>query len=167
MNKLPEFLTKSPAKMLDLLSNDIAVSALDEFDKNFEQQGFFSKNTWKKSDNKLRGGSTLVGKGGGRLRRSIYIKQANIRKILIASDGIPYASIHNTGGKITITKKMRAWAWSQHYKNKNKKDNMYKRIALTKKNHITIPKRQFIGNHPTLTQQTNKIIEEQLSKFFK
>ena len=170
--KIPAFLTKNIATRLNELANDIAINALDEFDENFERQGFFKKNDWKKSDNKKRGGSTLIGKGSGRLRRSLYIKQADSRKIEIAADGVPYAAIHNAGGKIKITEKMRGWAWSQHYKkNKSKKKrkqmSMHKAIAITKKTHLIIPKRQFLGHHPILTTQTEDLIKKEFSNFFR
>jgi hypothetical protein len=76
-----------------------------------------------------------------------------------------YAAIHNNGGKIPVTPKMRKFFWAKYYeragnvtklksgKASASKRNValssevqfYKNMALTKRAHITIPQRQFIG----------------------
>ena len=89
---------------------------------------------------------------------------------------VPYAKIHNEGGDIeqdiTITPKMRRWAWYMYYKTSGIKkkgkgkrqppasvsplSGKYKALALTKKQtiHRTIhmPKRPFIYNNAELSR---------------
>ena len=58
---------------------------------------------------------------------------------------IPYAAIHEYGGKInlTITAQMRSFFWAMWY---DTKDDKWKAMALTKKTsfQITMPKRAYI-----------------------
>jgi phage gpG-like protein len=91
--------------------------------------------------------------GKGDLRRALIPgKKGNIYEANIGLDFsvfkygvdeqiIKYAAIHEYGGTITITKKMRGFFW---YKYAETGDEMWRSMALTKKTVITIPKRSYI-----------------------
>ena len=82
----------------------------------------------------------------------------------------PYAAIHNEGGNIGITPKMRRYAWHMVYSlaKVKKGDKMPKELppmaqawramALTRKTTIHIPRRQFIGPSHELNVKIRKMI---------
>ena len=122
----------------------------------------------------------------GALRRSIRGK-VSAGKITWEST-LPYAAIHNEGGEIVVTAKMKRFFWAKYYeankgmgRRKNgelraNKQNVqlgataefWKRMALMKEGStITIPKRQFIGASPEVERIVESIIDECLDEFFK
>ena len=79
------------------------------------------------------------------------------RGVVTVESSKPYAAIHNSGGRIAITPKMRKYFWAKYYETKKPH---WLALAVTKKRHITIPKRQFVGT----TAQTNKSLQQQFDK---
>lgn len=163
---------------------DIEVDLADEFDRNFERQGFFSE-AWERRRSPTRpGGATLVDTGG--LRRSIGVSRGE-KSVLFASDH-PGAAIHNEGGEIKVTAKMKKFFWYKYYsttgsfgrkKNgdlRNTKRNIqlsteaefWKFMALMKVGStIKIPRRQFLGNAPEVEQTVREIIEENINDYLR
>jgi phage gpG-like protein len=144
--------------LLNDILNDIRVELADEFDQNFSRGGFFGS-TWKK---KLSGEKSQL-QQSGILRRSIRAKVSGSSVVFSSSQ--PYAAIHNEGGDITVTRKMQRFFWAQYYKNgkKGAKADMYKSLALKRVGTtLTIPKRQFIGDHPKIRKNIQDIITENL-----
>ncbi len=131
-----------------LMMKKIAKDIGDEFDQNFERKAFFDKK-WR--DRKFGNrGSLLV--ATGRLRSSIATK-TTLNSIIFASD-TPYASIHNEGGVIEVTKKMKGYFWYMYGQTGYEP---YKAMAMKKEgSKIVIPQRQFIGYDKTI----DKIVEE-------
>ena len=98
-----------------------------------------------------------------------------------------YAEIHNEGGEITVTKKMKSYFWSQYYKRGlvggmysqakgkknqqkadtfNKEAEFWRNMALKKVgSKIKIPKRQFLGEHPEVDRIVKDIINQELQNF--
>lgn len=78
---------------------DIQVELGDEFDQNFERQGFFSEKWTRRKSPTRPGGLILVDSGA--LRQSI---RSEIRdsSIVFLTDH-PAAAIHNEGGEIVVT----------------------------------------------------------------
>lgn len=161
---------------------DIQVELGDEFDQNFERQAFFSQ-AWQRRKSPTRpGGHTLV--DTGTLRRSI---RSEIREnsIVFMSDH-PAAAIHNEGGEIKVTARMKRYFWYKHYattgsfgrkKNgslRNDKRNrqltdesdFWKAMALMKVGStIKIPQRKFLGASPEVEAAVRQIIEENLTEY--
>lgn len=162
---------------------DIRVELTDEFDLNFERQGFFSE-AWQRRKSPTRpGGSILIDTGG--LRKSIRSKSTD-SSITFFSD-LPYADIHNEGGEIAVTAKMKRFFWAKYYaatgsfgrkkNNELRKDKrtvqlsaeaeFWKFMALMKVGKtIKIPRRQFLGHSPEVEQMVKEIIEENLTEYF-
>ncbi len=162
---------------------DIRVELSDEFDRNFERQGFFSE-AWQRRKSPTRpGGSILIDTGG--LRKSIRSKSTD-SSITFYSDA-PHAEIHNEGGEITVTAKMKRFFWAKYYaatgsfgRKKNGERRKDKRtiqlsaeaefwmhLALMKVGKtIKIPRRQFLGHSPEVEQSVREIIEENLTEYF-
>ncbi len=159
---------------------DIDVELKEEFDQNFERQAFFSE-AWRRSP--LRpGGHILVDTGG--LRRSI---RSEIRdsSIVFLTDH-PAAAIHNEGGEIVVTEKMKRFFWYKYYSATGsfgrKKDgsrrndkrtkqlsdeaDFWKAMALMRVgSKIRIPQRKFLGTSPEVETAVRQIIEENLTEY--
>lgn len=159
---------------------DLKVELSEEFDRNFERKAFFTKR-WK--DRKLDGrGSLLL--TTGKLRRSI---RANVDKESVTwSSSEPYAAIHNYGGRITVTAKMKRFFWAKFYElsgriryrkdGKTSKSSQkysrqaefYRNLALMKiGSKIEIPQRQFLGDSPEVRKCVKTVCKEQLNAVVK
>lgn len=189
--KLTAELQKRVNRLVRETLKDIRTEALDEFDRNFEREAFFNQK-WarrKYHDDESRG--LLIQTGN--LRRSITGRVTDRNSVVIETTQ-PYARIHNEGGTITVTRKMKGYFWYryqtvtggrspdgfsnnlQRKKNgtpRNNKRNreltaeaeFYRAMALKKVgSKITIPKRQFIGNHPELEKLLKEIVYSNAKK---
>jgi phage gpG-like protein len=147
---------------------DVKVELDDEFDRNFERKAFFER-PWAPVKNDPGTGSLMQRTGA--LRKSISSEITG--NSITYSSSLAYASIHNEGGVInqtvTVTEKMRRWAWAKWHASKDKDgngSNYWRNFALTKKTSIsrkiTMPERRFIGEHPTITNVIQEIAGEHL-----
>ncbi len=162
-----------------VLINDIAVDVADAFDKNFDNESFFG-DPWKKNSS---GTQTLNKHGGAGLRGSIN-KSVSGGTISFTSSK-PYAKIHNEGGEIIVTQKMKSYFWAMYYKSsraiQTKKNGSqstsqrniklsaesqkWKSLALLKVgSKVKIPKRQFIGSHPELSKRIGEVVINNLKE---
>lgn len=161
------------------LLQDIKRDLLEKFDRNFESKSFFGK-PW--SATKLNKRGTLMMRSG---KLSNSIKASVNADTITFTSALPYASIHNEGGTITITPKMQKFFWAMYYKSagaitfsvKTKKANATKRnqnlsaeasywksLALKKVgDKLHIEQRQFIGDHP----QVRKTVEHRMDLYLK
>ena len=196
-NQVNQELQRRVNRLIRVTLKDIKVEALDEFDRNFEREAFFN-DKWarrKYNDDESRG---LLIKTGN-LRRSITGRITDRDSVVIETTQ-PYAKIHNEGGTITVTRKMKKYFWwkyititgskrmkagipitySERFSRKkdgtlrNTKRNrelteeaeFYRAMALKKAgSKITIPKRQFIGNHPELENLLKEIFYNNAKNF--
>ena len=170
-------------QVLARILKDVQVELVDEFDQNFARQAFFTEK-WARRSSPLRPGrATLVDTGG--LRRSIMSK--------ITNDGVtfysahPAADIHNEGGEIKVTQRMKGYFWHRYYecvggfgrkKNGEKRNDhrtqqlsseasFWKFMALMKVgSSIKIPRRQFLGASTEVEKAVTEIIEQNLEEYF-
>jgi phage gpG-like protein len=147
-------------KVVRRILSDIRVELGDEFDQNFERQGFFAEK-WQRRKSPIRGdGHILVASGD--LRKSIR-SRSDESSITFYSD-LAYAGIHNEGGEIKVTARMKRFFWHKYYETK---DEFWKAMALMKVGKtIKIPRRQFLGMAPEVETEVRKIIEDNLSDYF-
>ena len=83
----------------------------------------------------------------------------------VVYNDVPYASIHNEGGSITVTARMKKYFWARY---KETGAEMYKFLALKRVgSSIIIPRRQFIGESRELMQKISKLVENELTKILK
>lgn len=170
-------------KIIRNILSDIRVEMSDEFDKNFERQAFFSE-AWQRRKSPTRpGGSILI--DTGKLRQSISSRSTE-RSITFFTT-LPYAAIHNDGGEIKVTRKMKAFFWHKYYeatgsfgrkKNGERRNDkrtvqlsteaeFWKFMALMKEGKsIKIPRRRFLGASPEVEKVVKEIIEENLTDYF-
>lgn len=151
-------------KFTDNLLQDIKVDLADEFDRNFERKAFFDEK-WPATKLNNRLGSLMMRRGS--LRNSINAKIEGNK--IVFSSSLPYASIHNQGGEITITDKMKRYFWAKHLEAKKAKiyteSEYWKAMALKKiGSKISIPQRQFIGYHPKVTESIEKVVNKNLEE---
>lgn len=168
------------SKENDILSkilNDLRVELADEFDKNFERKAFFN-DKWKDRQRDGKGSLMLV---TSKLRSSI--KSEIVGSSVVFSSSEPYAVIHNFGGEITVTEKMKSYFWAKYYETVGKITNTkkgsvahssrnmelsemaqwYKNMALMKVgSKIHIPKRQFIGHHSEVDNCVKQVIDDNI-----
>lgn len=154
-------------KFLQNVIQDVKVDLVDEFDRNFERKAFFDEK-WQQTKFHNRIGSLMIRRGN--LRNSI---NADIQgNKIIFSSSLPYASIHNEGGELTVTTKMKKYFWAKHIEAKNTKNiieaEQFKAMALKPiGSKIIIPKRQFIGNHPKVKEAVERAVNANLEELNK
>lgn len=168
-------------KLVQQIVQDTAVDLTQAFDKSFETKSFFNKK-WKASKYPNRKGSLML--RNGNLRRSI--KHSTTNGLIRWKSSFPYASIHNEGGEIKVTAKMKRFFWAMHYKSsnavlynvrskkqantqRNRKLNeealKWKALALQKVGTVmTIEQRQFIGWHPQVDVMLKRIVNNNLAE---
>ncbi len=167
-------------KFLRNILKDLQVELHEQFDRNFENKSYFGV-PWAPVKRDFGKGSLMIRTGD--LRRSI---QSNIvgNKITFTSS-LPYASIHNEGGSITVTPKMKRYFWAKYYEasgsittKKNGQASSSKRnVALSEEaaywkllalmkigSKITIPQRQYLGHHPQIDVIVHDIVDENVQQ---
>lgn len=170
-------------KIIKLILQDIRVEMEEEFDRNFERQGFFSE-AWQRRKSPLRkDGAILV--DSGQLRGSIQ-SRTTANSITFYTT-LPYAAIHNDGGEIVVTPRMKGYFWIKYAETtgafERKKDGslrhdkrnarlsteaeFYKAMALKKAGTtIKIPRRRFLGTSPEVEAAVRRIVEKNLGEYF-
>lgn len=162
---------------------DIRVEVMGDVDENFRRQAFYGE-AWPARRSPGRpGGHLLV--DSGNLRRSIR-SRTGADSITFYTD-LPYAALHNDGGEITVTPRMKRYFWARYYaargsfgRKKNgdlRGDRRNRRLtaeadfwhamALMKTGSvIRMPARRFLGPHPRLEKAVEQIIEEEMERTF-
>lgn len=174
---------KDYQKIIRNILRDIRVDMADEFDKNFERQAFFNE-AWERRKSPTRPGDRALVNTGG-LRRSIRVRETD-SSIIFYTDH-PAAAIHNEGGDIVVTQRMKRFFWHKYYETTGafgrKKDGtrrndirtvrlsteaeFWKWMALKKVgSKIHIPKRKFLGTGPEVEKAVRAIVEENLEEYF-
>lgn len=163
--------------------SDIRVELGDEFDRNFERQAFFSE-AWARRKSPTRPGGTIL-VDTSTLRRSI--KSRTTDDSITFYTELPYAAIHNDGGEIVVTEKMKRYFWHKYYeatgsfgrkKNGQRRNDKRTRQLSTEADFwrfmalkragttIRIPRRRFLGTGPEVERIVREIIEDNLNEYF-
>ena len=131
----------------------------------FSKQRFVDKNwvdetakAWEPRKRKAPG-SLMVGKGSGRLKRSIRKIRVTPNSVTIGTD-VLYAQIHNEGG--TIKKTVSVKSHSRKRKGRSETVRSHRR-----KMNTTIPQRQFIGESATLMHTIEELIGKEMNHILK
>ena len=163
-------LEKELRRLIDKeLPTILANQSVNFFKGNFDVQGWRGKTfkRWKNTRIKVQKFSKNPGIliESGHLKKSI--RAVNISaggfKVVAGNQKVPYAAIHNEGGKIKVTQKSRKYFWYMYRKTK---DEFWKNMALTKKTYFTMPKRQFIGYSEMLIEELFKTTRKEFNKTF-
>jgi phage gpG-like protein len=169
------------------LPNEIAAVAVNFSKERFVSQSWLdsTKTKWepRKRQRKGRGSQTLLVKTG-RLKRSVRKILATETQIVIGTD-VPYAQIHNDGGKINKVVAVKAHTRNkmgkvkrgtgvfnvrtrkERTRTKTEKVGDIKVKAHTREMNTTIPQRQFIGESYTLTKRITNLIAARFMRALK
>lgn len=194
-------INKEVKKAVDALLNlqrrtlpvKVGNEAINLFKDNFTEGGFFGQ-TWeqpirrKLSFNGARGQYGTLQSGSTHLMRS-FDKDTKTPGRVVIRNPVEYAAIHNDGGTITVTAKMKRYFMAKFLETRGNMSltkvrkklsrNKYNRglsreaqfyLAMAHKkegSQIRMPKRRFMGNHPVLAKKINDIIYNELQKFIK
>lgn len=174
---------KNTKSIIRRILSDIRVELGDEFDRNFERQAFFN-DAWAQRKSPTRPGGTIL-VDTGTLRRSVRSRTTD-DSITFYTD-LPYAAIHNDGGEIVVTEKMKRFFWHKYYeatgsfgrkKNGERRNDKRTRQLSTEADFwrfmalkragttIRIPRRRFLGTGPEVERIVREIIEENLNDYF-
>ena len=171
-------------QLIRRILSDIRVELSDEFDRNFERQAFFNE-AWERRHSPVRSENRALLTDTGALRRSI--KSRTTADSITFYTELPYAAIHNDGGEIVVTRRMKRYFWHKYYeaagsfgrkKNGERRNDRRTRrfsteadfwrfMALKKAGStIRIPRRRFLGAGPEVERIVRGIIEENLNEYF-
>ena len=157
-------------RFISLTLKDIGTEIGEEFDRNFEREAFFNEHWARRKYNNDESRGLLIRTGA--LRRSIKTETTG-HSVVFSSD-LPYAAIHNEGGTITVTRKMKRYFWylyrqlTDNYRRNPTEEALFcKRMALKRARcRIVMPRRRFIGMHPEVERIIREIVEENSRKIF-
>ena len=160
----------------------------DSVRDNFRKGGFYGQ-TWKppmRTDLGFEGPSygPMLSSTNHLMMSTDYVAEPGR---VIIQNSLIYAQIHNEGGEITVTQRMKGYFWSMYYKrglvgemygkakgkkNRQKADNLnaeaqfWRNMALKKVgDKIKIPQRQFLGEHPEVNRIVREVINQELLNF--
>lgn len=170
----------NPNHIFDKIAKDIQVDVSEEFDRNFERKAFFDRK-WPQTKHQYSRGSLMMRSGRGRKS----IQNTRTGGTIKWHSSLPYMGIHNSGGEIEVTARMKAYFWAMYYKaagavQKNKNGGVrnttrnqalndeakkWKYMALQpvgKK--MVIDQRQIVGDHPVVRERINFNFENNLKE---
>ncbi len=147
--------------LYERVPNIVAEVATDFFKQRFTEKEW-EGTTWKPTSFPAGSGSLMLRSGA--LVNSIRPSVVGAGRVVISAgeSKVPYAQIHNEGGQITVTPKMKKFAWAKHYQaggspkgqDPTPQAKFYKAMALKKPGStINIPQRRFMGYSPRLNEQ--------------
>jgi phage gpG-like protein len=145
----------------------VGTEAVKHFKNNFVEEGFDGQKWAARSGAVRLQKNILTGQGSGdHLGDSIDFRiEGEI--IIIYTDKI-YAEIHNEGGEITVTPKMKRFFWAKHHEYKEAGDtdiaNQWKYMALS--SVIKIKQRKFIGQSNLLNDKIVAKLTTDLKRIF-
>ena len=184
--------TKSLKKELDeLMRRQMPITAgrmaKNHFQDNFRKGGFVNGgfHPWPKTIRQSSGGVDAYSNNGpllsgnNHLFESIKYEPGDYR--VRVSNELLYAPYHNWGADITVTERMRKYAWHRYYEEiggtpkakgkektkggeKTSRNSFWKNLALTKKTKLHIPQRQFLGESREIREQIEQRTEEEIRK---
>ncbi len=175
-------------KVLKAMPTVMGEAALNHFQENItKRQGLAMNGSLQRFQNRLfersKPGNNILNNTGNMLDSIKIIRRSqNQVDVGIRSTEIPYAEIHQQGGKIPVTDKMRKFFWAQYYQHvsgssrnsrgRNKRSStsassdasFWKAMALKRKNAtINIPKRQFMAVTPDLEKTILRAIQTEIN----
>ena len=172
-------LTQKRQEILHALRRTIPVKvgriAKDHFQEGFRQGGFQDNGTqaWQRKKRPDKYGPLMSSRQN--LYGSIYYQPGDAS--VTVGTSAPYAEIHNEGGDIKVTAKMKRFFWAKYRETnggswkrnaKNEEAEFWKTLALMKVGaKIHIPQRKFIGESQELNQKINQKIGDEIEKILR
>lgn len=170
-----EDLNKRLAAAKKTLPRKVAAIVVDFFKGRFQRQSWIGRTTEKWAPRKGKGkknkGRAILVKTG-RLRRSIRAVNITEGQIVIGTD-VPYAKIHNEGGKIEGAQNVSSYTRRAHrrkgYTRAGRKIKGTQVKQSTVKSHTrrvnrVMPRRQFMGASEALNKRVRGSIEREINQ---
>ena len=172
-------LTQKRQEILHALRRTIPVKvgriAKDHFQSGFRQGGFQDNGTqaWQRKKRPDKYGPLMSSRQN--LYGSIYYQPGDAT--VTVGTSAPYAEIHNEGGDIEVTARMKRFFWAKYRETnggswkrnaKNEEAELWKTLALKKVGaKIHIPQRKFIGESQELNQKIKQKIDDEIDKILR
>ena len=172
-------LTQKRQEILHALRRTIPVKvgriAKDHFQSGFRQGGFQDNVTqaWQRKKRPDKYGPLMSSRQN--LYGSIYYQPGDAT--VTVGTSAPYAEIHNEGGDIEVTARMKRFFWAKYRETnggswkrnaKNEEAEFWKTLALKKVGaKIHIPQRKFIGESQELNQKIKQKIDDEIDKILR
>ena len=179
MDKFQQDIQRLVKDFENLISRRLPVAAgkiaKQHFQDNFRQGGFQDNGTqaWQRKKRPDKYGPLMSSRQN--LYGSIYYRPEDY-KVTVGTE-VPYAAIHNEGGDIVVTARMKRFFWAKYRETnggswkrnaKNTEAEFWKTLALKKVGSVIhIPQRKFIGESQELTDKINTTIEDEINKILK
>lgn len=153
----------------------VGAVVLNSVDNNFRSESFFGQAWEPRKVQKGNDGRAILVQTG-RLRRSFRLETSGLT-ITIFTD-TPYAQIHNEGGVISGTVNVAEFTRNQYEMNEvskpgSRKEKWKKETvgtgtvrAHTRNINLTIPQRQFMGEHPDLDNDIKTLLDKEITAIF-
>ena len=175
-DQFQQLLTEKKAEIEQALRRTLPVKvgriAKDHFQDGFRRGGFQDNGTqaWQRKKRPDKYGPLMSSRQN--LYGSIYYRPDDYR-VTVGTD-LPYAAIHNDGGDIVVTPRMKRFFWAKYRETnggswkrnaKNEEAEFWKSLALKKAGAVIhIPQRRFIGESHELNDKINNKIENEINK---
>ncbi len=163
-SKDPSIIVKHLVKLVDDMPRIAGIEAERFFKESFRRQGWqdnvFIPWTPRKGQRAARLGEKRQGRAvlikSGALRKSVRVLRRG-KNFVIVGTSLPYAQIHNDGGTIQGTFRVKA-----HLRANRKKPGKHPVESHTRQVNTRIPRRRFIGNSAALNAQIIKVFRQRI-----
>lgn len=147
--------------------------------KNFRQGRFYKGEHWDTPIRTTLGFKGAGGQYGPLLSGSDHLMMSTDYYVprpgaVVIYNNTEYAAIHNDGGQIAVTERMRKYFWARHLEDKKRygvkapETEFWKKMALKKPgSRIKIPRRHFLGPDDEVGRIVNKVLNKELENFIK
>lgn len=181
-------LEKRLKKVLNAMPTVIGQAAVSHFQENItKRQGIPTSGSLQRFKGRVfengrnRGKSILNDTGNLVDSIKIISRSSNCVNVGIRTSEIPYAELHQHGGKISVTDKMRKFFWAKHYehassagRSRGKRSipssgeaDFWKAMALKRSgSRINIPARPFMSITPDLEKTILRTIQTEMNQIF-
>lgn len=153
---------------------DVEVKWKELIQENFRRQSWHGEGWTPKKPYPGSRAKTLYKEG--LLQESVDPLANHANQTIEVSSPLPYAALHNDGGEITVTAKMKRFFWAMHLKavgahggarkqtaravKLTAEAEHWKGLALMKVgSKLKIPRRRFVGEHPVLDAAIERIVD--------
>ena len=157
-------------KLYPRLPRMAGVVAVNFSKERFRSQNWLDNSTepWQSRKRKIKGKrGTLI--KSGRLKRSIRLVRVTPNSATIGSD-VPYAQIHNEGGRVNVTQSVTTHTRKAHSRRRNGRKETVKEHTVkahSRKVNFIMPRRQFMGTSAVLNKKIERTLTAEIMRALK
>jgi len=169
--EMPDFkLVAAELKSVAPITKEAARLYRNHFEDSFDNQGFTDSmlEPWEGRKVPDYGGQRDILIKSGALVDSLRVRIKDNQGEFTIYSNLPYAKLHNEGGKVRVSNKMRKFFWAMYYQHRKARRNIqaeyFKGLALTKRKTLTVKKRQFMGRSSFIDAQIQAKLDKWIRK---